>query len=42
VVEHHDHEREGLMTRWLVPLLLAAAWTAVTVTGASAGIVWGG
>jgi hypothetical protein len=30
------------MIRALVPLLLAAVWTALTVTGASAGIVWGG
>jgi len=29
------------MIRKLVPLLLAAAWTALTVTGASAGVIWG-
>jgi hypothetical protein len=29
------------MTRALVPLLLAAAWAALTVTGASAGFAWG-
>jgi hypothetical protein len=41
VLESEPTQRGSPMIRKLLPPLLAAAWTALTVTGAAAGFAWG-